>query len=234
MASSWPTWPSSPRRPPSPCCDWPAPTTGPAGDSHEAAFRRLATAVAKYWLCKRQPPMVAEALECLGGNGYIEESIMPRLFRESPLNGIWEGSGNVICLDVLRAMARQPQSVTALFDEVGARRGRRRPTGRGRRSPSGRVVRHRPPRRPGPPDGGENGPGTARAAAGSFRPSRGGRSLLRLTPARRLGPGVRDLAPGGGHFGHHRAGHTQAWLIRIARAGCGLLGGASRGVRSIP
>ena len=89
-----------------------------ATDPAEAAFRRLATAVMKYWVCKRQPPMVAEALECLGGNGYVEESILPRLFRESPLNGIWEGSGNVICLDVLRAMGRQPESVTAFFDEV--------------------------------------------------------------------------------------------------------------------
>jgi putative acyl-CoA dehydrogenase len=89
-----------------------------AEDDHEAAFRRLATAVIKYWVCKRQPPVVAEALECHGGNGFIEESILPRLFRESPLNGIWEGSGNVICLDVLRAMARQPASVTAFWDEV--------------------------------------------------------------------------------------------------------------------
>ena len=88
-------------------------------DDHEAAFRRLATTVVKYWVCKRQPSMVAEALECLGGNGYVEESIMPRLFRESPLNGIWEGSGNVICLDALRAMRRQPESITAFFDEVG-------------------------------------------------------------------------------------------------------------------
>ena len=71
------------------------------------AFARLATAVGKYWVCKRQPGLVGEALECLGGNGYVEESIMPRLFRESPLNGIWEGSGNVICLDVLRAMGRR-------------------------------------------------------------------------------------------------------------------------------
>jgi putative acyl-CoA dehydrogenase len=88
-------------------------------DEHEAAFRRLATAVAKYWVCKRHPVLAAEALECLGGNGYVEESILPRLFRESPLNGIWEGSGNVICLDVLRAMVKQPDSVTAFFDEVG-------------------------------------------------------------------------------------------------------------------
>ena len=74
----------------------------------------------KYWICKRQPALVAEALECLGGNGYVEESILPRLFRESPLNGIWEGSGNVICLDVLRAMIRQPASVDAFFDELAA------------------------------------------------------------------------------------------------------------------
>jgi putative acyl-CoA dehydrogenase len=77
----------------------------------------------KYWVCKRQPSMVAETLECLGGNGYVEESILPRLFRESPLNGIWEGSGNIICLDVLRAMGRQPESVTAFFDEVDKARG---------------------------------------------------------------------------------------------------------------
>ncbi len=92
-------------------------------DPGEAAFRRLATAVAKYWVCKRHPVVVAEALECLGGNGYVEESIMPRLLRESPLNGIWEGSGNVICLDVLRAMARSPQSVAAFSSELGAAAG---------------------------------------------------------------------------------------------------------------
>jgi putative acyl-CoA dehydrogenase len=88
------------------------------GDAGADALRRLATAVGKYWVCKRQPTVVAEALECLGGNGYVEESIMPRLFRESPLNGIWEGSGNVICLDVLRALARAPQSLEAFFGEL--------------------------------------------------------------------------------------------------------------------
>jgi putative acyl-CoA dehydrogenase len=89
-----------------------------AYDTGESAFARLATAVAKYWVCKRAPVFVAEALECLGGNGYVEESIMPRLFRESPLNGIWEGSGNVICLDVLRAMLRQPASLDAFRAEL--------------------------------------------------------------------------------------------------------------------
>ena len=89
------------------------------GDEHERRFARLATAVIKYWVCKRTPMHVAEALECLGGNGYVEESMMPRLYREAPLNSIWEGSGNVICLDVLRAMAREPESFAAFFDEVG-------------------------------------------------------------------------------------------------------------------
>jgi putative acyl-CoA dehydrogenase len=92
-------------------------------DETEAAFRRLATAVAKYWICKRQPGFVAETLECLGGNGYVEDSGMPRLFRESPLNGIWEGSGNVICLDVLRAIRREPAAVEAFRTELMAAAG---------------------------------------------------------------------------------------------------------------
>jgi putative acyl-CoA dehydrogenase len=92
-------------------------------DEGERAFARLATAVVKYWVCKRTPVAVGEALECLGGNGYVEESGMPRLYREAPLNSIWEGSGNVICLDVLRAMARNPESVAAFFAEIAAARG---------------------------------------------------------------------------------------------------------------
>jgi putative acyl-CoA dehydrogenase len=92
-------------------------------DPHEVAFARLATAVGKYWVCKRHPGLTAEAVECLGGNGYVEESILPRLFRESPLNGIWEGSGNVICLDVLRAMGREPAALDAFREEVLAARG---------------------------------------------------------------------------------------------------------------
>jgi putative acyl-CoA dehydrogenase len=87
-------------------------------DPAEVAFRRLATAVGKYWVCRRHPTVAAEALECLGGNGYVEDSIMPRLFRESPLNGIWEGSGNVMCLDVLRAMRRSPESLAVFVNEL--------------------------------------------------------------------------------------------------------------------
>jgi putative acyl-CoA dehydrogenase len=94
-----------------------------SGDEHEAAFRRLALAVTKYWVCKRAPSHAVEALECLGGNGYIEESDMPRLYREAPLASIWEGSGNVAALDALRAMGRQPESLDAYFAEVDAAAG---------------------------------------------------------------------------------------------------------------
>ncbi len=88
------------------------------GDGQEAAFRRLALAAAKYWVCKRAPAHAAEALECLGGNGYVEESGMPRLYREAPLQSIWEGSGNVAALDVLRALVRQPESAEAFLAEL--------------------------------------------------------------------------------------------------------------------
>jgi putative acyl-CoA dehydrogenase len=94
-----------------------------AGDPHEAALRRIALPLSKFWVCKRTPMMVAEALECLGGNGYVEESVMPLLFRESPLNSIWEGSGNVNALDVLRALSREPEALNAWIVEVGKARG---------------------------------------------------------------------------------------------------------------
>src|SRR4029077_6686886 len=93
------------------------------GDETQGHFARLATAVVKYWVCKRGPALVGEALECLGGNGYVEESMMPRLYREAPLLSIWEGSGNVMCLDVLRAVARGPEVVDAFFAEVALARG---------------------------------------------------------------------------------------------------------------
>jgi putative acyl-CoA dehydrogenase len=89
-------------------------------DEKEAAFRRLGLAVGKYWICKRGPAVAAEALECLGGNGYVEDFPMARLYREAPLNSIWEGSGNVNALDVLRALASEPQAVEAFLDEAGA------------------------------------------------------------------------------------------------------------------
>jgi putative acyl-CoA dehydrogenase len=91
---------------------------GADADSDAQLFKRLATAVGKYWSCKRAPNHAFEALECLGGAGYVEESPMPRLYREAPLASIWEGSGNVISLDVLRALARSPRSLEVFMAEV--------------------------------------------------------------------------------------------------------------------
>jgi len=92
-------------------------------DPHEAALRRIALPLAKFWVCKRTPAVTAEALECLGGNGYVEESQMPLLYREAPLNSVWEGSGNVNALDVLRALSREPEALDAWISEVGLARG---------------------------------------------------------------------------------------------------------------
>jgi len=94
-----------------------------AGDPRAALVRRLATPVLKYWVCKRAPSHAVECLECFGGNGFVEESGMPRLFRESPLSSIWEGSGNVQALDVLRAMVKEPAAVEAFLAEVEAASG---------------------------------------------------------------------------------------------------------------
>jgi putative acyl-CoA dehydrogenase len=94
-----------------------------SGDEAAALFKRLATAVLKYWTCKRAPVHAAEALECLGGNGYVEEWPLARLYREAPLNSLWEGSGNVQCLDVLRALRKTPESLDALTGEIGEARG---------------------------------------------------------------------------------------------------------------
>jgi len=89
-----------------------------AADAKEAARARLLTPAIKYWVCKSAPGFVYEAMECLGGNGYVEDSMMPRLFREAPVNAIWEGSGNVMCLDVLRAMGREPDAARAVLQEL--------------------------------------------------------------------------------------------------------------------
>jgi putative acyl-CoA dehydrogenase len=83
-------------------------------EKSEAAYARLITPAAKYWICKLAPAFIGEAMECLGGNGYVEESILPRLYREAPVNAIWEGSGNVMCLDVLRALKGQEEAELAM------------------------------------------------------------------------------------------------------------------------
>src|SRR5246500_2520289 len=96
------------------------------GDETEALFRRIGLAASKYWVCKRSTPHAAEALECLGGNGYVEESGMPRLYREAPLMGIWEGSGNVRRRATLRAMVKEPDTIEVMFDELAKSAGQDR------------------------------------------------------------------------------------------------------------
>jgi putative acyl-CoA dehydrogenase len=94
-----------------------------ATSEHDERFLRIATALGKYWICKRAPQHVNEAQECLGGLGYVEENVLPRLYREAPVNSIWEGSGNVQCIDLLRALSRSPEVLDALIDELAAARG---------------------------------------------------------------------------------------------------------------
>jgi putative acyl-CoA dehydrogenase len=89
-----------------------------ARDPHEAARARVLTPAVKYWVCKSAPGFIYEAMECLGGNGYVEESMLPRLYREAPVNAIWEGSGNVMCLDVLRALAHEGEAARAMLDAL--------------------------------------------------------------------------------------------------------------------
>jgi putative acyl-CoA dehydrogenase len=90
-----------------------------ASDTHAAAWRRLMTPVTKYWVCKMGPALAYEAMECLGGNGYVEEGLAARLYRELPLNAIWEGSGNVMALDLLRVLQREPETVEIVLEDLG-------------------------------------------------------------------------------------------------------------------
>ncbi len=89
-------------------------------DETSAVFRRVVTPAAKFWICKRTPALTQEAMEVLGGSGYIEDSILPRLYREAPVNSIWEGAGNIMCLDVLRAIERTPNAADVLRQELDA------------------------------------------------------------------------------------------------------------------
>ena len=89
-------------------------------DETSLALRRVVTPAAKFWICKRAPFLALEAMEVLGGNGYVEESVLPRIYRETPVNSIWEGSGNIMCLDVLRAIERAPKAAEAIHQELGA------------------------------------------------------------------------------------------------------------------
>ena len=150
----------------------------------ERALLRLMVPAAKYWVTKRCTPVVVEALECLGGNGYVEESGMPRLLRESPLNSIWEGSGNVQALDVLRALQREPQALNAFLQEVGKARGADHRLDRAVKDLltelgdlEGIEARARP-------TGGAHGSGPAGIAAGALGAARSGRCLLCVTAGR--------------------------------------------------
>ena len=161
------------------------PSSSLAGSGEESdarLFKRLATAVSKYWVCKRAPNHAFESLECLGGNGYVEESGMPRLYREAPLASIWEGSGNVMSLDVLRALVRTPRSLEVFLHELDAGARRRPAPGRAPRSPRGPVRRPHHARDARAARGGEHGAGAAGLAAGAPRRPRRRRRLLCRPP----------------------------------------------------
>ncbi len=175
------------------------------GDQTEALLRRIGLAASKYWVCKRATPHAAEALECLGGNGYVEESGMPRLYREAPLMGIWEGSGNVSALDTLRAMATRPECVEVLFGELDQSAGQDSAAGQPRRTAA--AATDRPGHHPVPRPQGRRGhlPGAAGLAAGAARPSRRRRGVPGDPAGRRVGRGVRHHADRAGPGAHPRA-----------------------------
>ena len=171
------------------------------GDDREALLRRIGLAAGKYWVCKRATAHAAEAMECLGGNGYVEESGMPRLYREAPLMGIWEGSGNVSALDTLRAMATRPECVDVLFDEPAKTTGqdpRLDAHVDGLKQAAGR--RERSSDYPVPGTQGRRGhqPGVAGLAAGAVRASGRGRGVPRHPAGRPVGRRVRNHARGPG------------------------------------
>ena len=160
----------------------------PVADPREAARARLLTPAVKYWVCKTAPGFVYEAMECLGGNGYVEESVLPRLYREAPVNAIWEGSGNVMCLDVLRALAHEGDAARAVLDALASRGRRSAGSARGRRLRRARCCRRRMQKR------GARRRRTSRAAGG-------GRGIAHSAPpkspsclrARGCGPPRRDV-----------------------------------------
>ena len=184
------------------------------GDDGERALRRVGLAIEKYWVCKRAVAAAGEALECLGGNGYVEDSGLPRLYREAPLLSIWEGSGNVQALDVLRVMAREPQALEALRAELAAAAGLSDDYDRALRAAEDRAGRRL----------GADGPARRRAprpaaagvgAAAALVPGGG----LRGRPAlRRRGADPRRAARDGGRRGGRRARRGRPPLLTPAQA----------------
>ena len=167
-----------------------------AGENETDAqlFKRLATAVGKFWTCKRAPNHAFESLECLGGAGYVEESGMPRLYREAPLASIWEGSGNVMSLDVLRALTRSPRSLEVYLAEVEQAAGADARLDRARRGAEGPVLRPRDARDARPAGGRIDGALPAGLAARPPRRAGGRGRVLRLAAGRRRRPRVRHAA----------------------------------------
>ena len=198
------------------------------GDEGEAAVRRLALAATKYYVCKRGPIHAAEALECLGGNGYIEDFDAARIYRELPLLSIWEGSGNVAALDALRAIAREPHTLDAYFEEVGLASGAdaRFDEAVARLQKEFTVLRrHRAPR---PPDRRAARPGLPGLAAAPARTGRRRRRVLCVPARPRLGRCVRHPAdrarPGADHRprpGRRRERAPDVGRRRASRAGHG-------------
>ncbi len=168
-------------------------------------FKRLATAVGKYWTCKRAPNHAFESLECLGGAGYVEESGMPRLYREAPLASIWEGSGNVMSLDVLRALTRAPRALEVFMRRGRAGERRRRAARRARRRAEGPLLRPEHARDACAPRRRRHGAVPAGLAARAPRAGGRRRRVLRLAPRRGRRPRVRDAAGGQRLRRDHRA-----------------------------
>ncbi len=180
-------------------------------DSSDAQlFKRLATAVGKYWTCKRAPNHAFEALECLGGAGYVEESGMPRLYREAPLASIWEGSGNVMSLDVLRALTRSPRSLEVFLAEVEQAAGADARLDARVGELKDQFARSADARDARPARGRRHGAVPAGLAARAPRAAGRGRRLLRLAPGRRERARVRHAAGGRRLRGHHRPRASRA------------------------
>ena len=161
-------------------------------DEAALVIRRALTPAAKFWICKRAPTVAAEAMEVLGGSGYVEECIMPRIYREMPVNSIWEGSGNVMCLDVLRALARMPRAAEVLAAELDTRRCAGKEFRRASAQAAGLARAQR--RSASARSGARTGAGLAGRAHGQACAGRGGGRLLRLKARRRRSGRVRDAA----------------------------------------
>ena len=173
----------------------------------ERSLARVATPLAKFWNCKRAPAFVAEALECHGGNGFIEENPMARLYREAPLNGIWEGTSNMMCMDVLRGLRRDPAHAEVFMAEVMRAKGADQPA-----RPLARPARHRnrptaQRRRPCPPPVQHMAYALQASELHEHAITRSVRGLLPIAPAGRLGPRVRHARLDARAEGHRRARH---------------------------